>query len=167
MRWQEGADRELRFFEIQRDLAAAIREAALARGPSGKRLSHQRRIPGRVLEKARKILASAEPSIARAKTFAELHDIIESSIRPLPGVGELMVYDTALRIGAKLGLSPDDVYVHAGTRVGARALGFRGSRKTISPAELPRPLRALRPREIEDVLCIYKSQLTRLLAHGG
>jgi hypothetical protein len=70
-------------------------------------------------------------------------------IRPIPGIGELAVYDTALRIGARLGLEPAKVYLHAGTRAGAKALGLAYGGRTIELAELPAdygPLPAERSR---------------------
>ena len=67
-----------------------------------------------------------------------------------------MVYDTALRIGAKLGVEPKTVYLHRGTRSGAKALGIETNRPFIEVHEFPRQLRSLRPRELEDCLCIYK-----------
>jgi hypothetical protein len=73
-----------------------------------------------------------------------------------------MVYDTSLRIGAKLGFEPKHVYLHAGTRVGARALGLDTSASYLRASELPAPLRALRPHEIEDALCIFKRQFKHL-----
>jgi hypothetical protein len=51
------------------------------------------------------------------------------------------------------------VYLHAGTRDGAEVLGFGRRRRTIELHELPAPLRGLSAREIEDLLCIYKSWL--------
>lgn len=71
-----------------------------------------------------------------------------------------MVYDTALRIGAKLDLEPEVVYLHRGTRSGMGALGLNISRPFIELHELPRELRSLRPHEIEDCVCIYKSELS-------
>jgi hypothetical protein len=60
----------------------------------------------------------------------------------VPGIGELYVYDTALRIGAKLGVFPEKVYLHAGARIGVRNLG-RDARKTaLRIASLPRPAQA-------------------------
>jgi hypothetical protein len=92
-------------------------------------------------------------------SFEQLHELVHRTVEPISGLGELYVYDTALRIGAKLGLSPKVVYLHAGTRKGAKNLGFKPSRDTISIAALPRALRTLEPREIEDLLCIYKGSL--------
>jgi hypothetical protein len=47
---------EMRFFEIQRSPSAAIRKAAVCQRPSGKRHSHQRRIPGPLLEQVEAML---------------------------------------------------------------------------------------------------------------
>lgn len=158
-RFRGGADRELRFYKMQRTLADAIRQAALSRTPSGKRHPHQCRIPGRVLEAAERHLQAAAARIRRAKSFAELHDIVEAEIGSLRGIGELAVYDTAHRIGAYLGLEPEAVYLHAGTRVGARALDLAGD--VVALGALPPALRRLSAAEIEDCLCIYKSALQR------
>jgi hypothetical protein len=75
-------------------------------------------------------------------------------------MGELVVYDTALRIGARFGLEPEKVYVHRGTRDGVRKLGLDARRETIEMDELPAPIRRLTPREAEDFLCIYKDTLS-------
>jgi len=77
-------------------------------------------------------------------------------------VGELTVYDVSLRVGARFGLAPAEVYLHRGTREGAVALGLNGRRNTIRVDELPVEFRVLQPRELEDLLCIYKEQLKRL-----
>ena len=78
------------------------------------------------------------------------------------GIGELAVYDIACRIGAFLGLSPERVYLHAGTREGARALGLRGA--SVRKMDLPRAFGRLSPGEIEDCLCIYNADIRRLTA---
>lgn len=84
-----------------------------------------------------------------------------SAIGVLHGIGELTVYDTALRIGAKLGLLPKKVYLHAGTRAGARALGLNWKATSLAVRELPSELLTLTPHEIEDCLCIFKDKLKR------
>jgi hypothetical protein len=52
------------------------------------------------------------------------------------------------------------VYLHAGTRRGARALGLDHGSDSVSPNQLPPALRRLQPHEVEDVLCIYKDWLS-------
>ena len=61
---------------------------------------------------------------------------------------------------------PDRVYLHSGTREGARALGLAAERSFLPMDELPPELRRLKPREVEDLLCIYKGELKRLTRQG-
>jgi hypothetical protein len=141
----------------QRDLATIVRTAALSKLPDGRRHPHQRRIPGRVLQQAANALVKATFAAA---TFEDLHETVRKTIGPIRGIGELAVYDIACRIGTDLGWTPDRVYLHAGTREGARALGLGGA--TLSKSELPKEFHRLSPAEIEDCLCIYKDDLRRL-----
>ncbi len=156
-RHRERARRELRYYMIQGSLEGAIREAALSLLPSGKRHPHQRRIPLRVLQSAERRLQGIAGQLKAAQSFVELHRLIERHIRPIRGIGDLAVYDIAHRIGAYLRREPEAVYLHAGTREGARALSLGG--KTIDVRELPASLRKLSAAEIEDCLCIYKDAL--------
>jgi hypothetical protein len=73
----------------------------------------------------------------------------------------LIVYDTSTRIGGFLRLKPARVYLHAGTRQGAAALGF-GNREWLLPQDLPRAFGKLRPDEIEDCLCIFKREIAAI-----
>jgi len=122
----------------------------------GAKLSHQRRIPETSLSEARDRLLENLAALRASKTFDELHDSIEAMIRPIRKIGELAVYDITLRIGARFGIEPDKVYLHRGTRDGAKALGLEFRKSALELGELPKPLRVLTAREIEDVLCIYK-----------
>ncbi len=153
------AEQEQRWFSTQATLQETVTRAALAVSSSGKRLSHQRRIPQSVLAESRRRLVASLPALSLAKSFEVLHETVAAQIGRIPGIGELTIYDTALRIGAKLQLEPTVVFLHAGTRDGARRLGLPVSRAFIPVSEFPRAFQALKPREIEDVLCIYKSEL--------
>lgn len=156
---RHNAAQEHRWFSLQPTLEKAIRIAALALSPIGKRLSHQRRIPGAVLEQARAVLLANIEHLRSITNFDDLHAKIEDITREIAGIGELYVYDTALRIGAKLGLKPLHVYVHAGVRQGIRNLGFDPGLARVPIHDLPSQLQTLQPYEIEDVLCIYKDQI--------
>ena len=150
--------RELEGFAKEPTVEAAVSRAGLAERFNGKRwvrYDHQRRIPRDVLKLARKKLLAA--SLPGCSSFHELFRAVESAIRSIPGIGELMVYDTALRIGARLGLEPDRIYIHSGTRVGARRLGLDARAPWIDPHDLPPQLRDLPPWQVEDILCIYKT----------
>ena len=104
------------------------------------------------------VLLAHKRQLRKAESFDKVFQLVETALEDVFGVGELYVYDTSLRRGAKLGLFPTKVYLHAGTRVGARALGFDQKAKTLSRSVLPPALRALEPHEIEDMLCIFKDK---------
>ena len=149
--------RELRYFRDLRTFEEALTQAGLAQRPDEKRWSHQRRIPRAVLEQATRRLHQAQ--LRSARSFADLIARVNAVVRSVRGIGELYVYDTALRLGAHLRLLPREVYLHTGARRGARALGLDHRAKSLAPAKLPAALQLLRPYEIEDVLCIYEDWL--------
>jgi len=151
--------RELRYFRSLQSLDDAIAKAGLARRPDGKRWSHQRRIPSAALDAATRRLRQAH--LQSARSFADLIERVDTAVRLVRGIGELYVYDTALRLGAHLRLLPHAVYLHAGTRRGARALGLDHRSDSIAPSQLPAAFQRLRPHEVEDVLCIYKDWLRK------
>ena len=166
---QKKAEKEQRWFAIQPNLEEAIRQAALARSPKGKRLSHQRRIPNAVLTESYRQLLDSLATLREAQSFEALHALVASRIGGIKGIGELTTYDTALRIGAFLRLEPNVVFMHSGTRTGAKRLCLDASRDFLTVDELPPAFRALRPRQIEDVLCIYKDHFgqTKSVRPGG
>jgi hypothetical protein len=152
------AEDELHWFIQARSLAEVISRAALAIDSRGKRFAHQRRIPSSALREARAALLREQSKIQACRDFDELLTTITHTLDDVFGLCELFCYDTAFRIGGYLRLYPEKVYLHSGTREGARALGLRvGLRKAIDVAELPDELGGLPPHEIEDILCIYKA----------
>jgi hypothetical protein len=155
--YRDRARAEIRFFEIQRGPSAAIRKAALCELPSGKRHPHQRRIPGALLEQVEARLQGIGRKLAKTADFAALHRAVDDQIGGIKGVGALTVYDIAHRIGAHFGKAPGLVYLHAGTRTGARAFNIGGD--SFDPKILPKAFSRLAPSEIEDCLCIYKDEL--------
>ena len=168
--FRSGSQREKKSFENLPDLRSAIRKAALCESFDGKRHSHQRRIPRLVLELAESKLQAAFNRLQRAIDFEALHKYISDEIWSIRGIGDLTVYDIAQRIGAFRKLSPRYVYLHAGTKEGASALGLSGER--ILPSDLPLAFSQLTPSEIEDCLCLFKAQLAggdswRSLASGS
>lgn len=147
---------ELNWFRQQPTLGAAIEYAALAIDHKGKRYNHQRRLKKVNLERSRELLSANEKLLRQCKNFDELKTLIHGLLESVDGVGELYIYDTAFRLGAKLNLLPMKVYLHAGTRDGAEILGFDRKFEALEVDQLPAELRELKPYEIEDVLCIYK-----------
>jgi hypothetical protein len=155
--YRDNARAERRFFEIQRSPSAAIRKAALCELPSGKRHPHQRRIPRDLLEQVEGRLQRIGRKLAKAVDFAGLHGLVEAEIGSIKGIGALTVYDIAHRIGTHFGKAPQLVYLHAGTRMGARAFNISGD--SFDPKMLPNAFSRLASSEIEDCLCIYKDEL--------
>jgi hypothetical protein len=150
---------ELNWFRRQPSLEAAINVAARAVDDRGKRFSHQYRIKRRAIQEANRLLLERHDELQRCKSFHELWQRVRRILEPVPGLGELYIYDTSLRVGAYLNLLPDRVYLHAGTRTGAKAFGIVSrNEEWIEVAELPGILRELPPHEVEDILCIYKDK---------
>jgi hypothetical protein len=160
-------DAELEYFSSPPKLRAAIRIAALAINEDGKRHPHQRRIPGDTLEHFRRALTRKRKALRSSKTFSELMQISEKVAEGFWKNSKLTVYDTTLRIGAYLGIQPDRIYLHAGARKGAMALGFKGSLLFLKRSQLPKEFRKLKPYELEHCLCIYKNHLKRSKLKGG
>jgi hypothetical protein len=95
--------------------------------------------------------------IQSTTSSAKLHTLIEESItRSRKRLDEMYRYDTALRIAAKLNRMPAAVFLHAGTRAGAKALGLDVTGRSLLKSQLPDEFRDLECHQIEDVLCIYK-----------
>lgn len=157
--FRPAAEREIAFYAEQPDLSAVIEVAAKSEDPRGKRHSHQRRIPGAVLNEASRQLLKHKDILASAQDFDDLHARVEGLIRPIRGIGDLAIYDIARRIASFLHLEPEHVYLHAGTCQGAKAIGLHGKR--IAREQLPIGFEDLTAAEIEDLLCIYKDTLTR------
>jgi hypothetical protein len=158
-RFRPGAAAELQDYRDLNSLEAAISRAALGVDPQGRKHPHQRRIERAALQESKRRLLGHASALKDANSFHQLWQFIGREIGPIGRIGPLAVYDTALRIGAYLSLEPDKVYLHAGTRHGAKALGLQARREWLEMPDLPNALKALSAREAEDFLCIYKAAL--------
>ena len=118
--------------------------------------SHQCCLAKKALNKGYEHLKCKKQEIEEIKNFDILYNIIREIAEDTDGLGELYSYDTALRIGRTLGIKPDYVYLHAGTRKGAKRLGLNHKADKLSMKESPECLRSALPEEIEDFLCLYK-----------
>jgi hypothetical protein len=164
---------EMRIFGNPRQtLAEAIHRACRSQIPKNrsrglKRHPHQplRAMSDEALAEAAARLQAIEVEIAAASDFAALHGLVEAAIANISGIGELAVYDIAHRVGAYRGLHPEEIYLHAGTREGAKALGLPANRESLPITSLPAGLRSLSAEEAEDLLCIYRKTLARI--HGA
>ena len=154
-----GALSELNFFRTMPSLKLAGHHAAYAINHRNKRFGHQCRITRAALAKSAALIGAASAKLRACASFEELHEFLKNKVGAVGGIGELYLYDTTLRLGAYLGLSPKHVYMHTGTRIGARALGLDVSRHAIPFEEFPPALQSLSASELEDFLCIYKARL--------
>jgi len=151
-------DQQVAWFQGQPSLRAAIDLAARCRDAKGRRFRHQSRIRRVAIRESEIALLVAEQELAATKSFDEVFAIVREQLQGIAGIGELYRYDAAFRIGSYLRLMPSRVYLHAGTRVGARALGLDYRNDSLDMSELPAPLRQRQPHEVEDILCIYKDR---------
>jgi hypothetical protein len=147
---------ELDSFEAEPTLEAAARRAGRTVLADGRRDPHHTRRPQELLDRAAVRLVERLTSLDAATNFARLLEAVRAAVGHFDGLGELYLYDTALRIGAKKGTLPTRVYLHAGTRAGAQRLGLDiDGRKALDRSDLPLALQELEFYEVEDVLCIY------------
>ncbi|CAI4031707.1 Exodeoxyribonuclease V beta chain [Nitrospira tepida] len=161
-RYRDRANNELASFQMLNSLDEAVERAARAEVDGGRKHDHQWRIPEAVLARAGKELLAKRAQIRKCTGFDSLIELVETTAGSIRGFGELAIYDTAVRIGARLGMEPEFVYLHRGTRKGAKALGLASGGKYLKVGELPAEFTKLRPHEIEDCLCIYAKELARL-----
>lgn len=155
----ENPDTWINYTVEQTDICSAIKVAAKSENKEGIRNNHQKRLKKKAINDFIEELTKKALEIKKAKNFNSLIQIVESC--KVKGIGELACYDTANRIGCKIGVYPDKIYLHAGTKKGAEKLfGKKLSKRFIEKSELPEPFKSseLDCAELEDVLCIYKAR---------
>jgi hypothetical protein len=150
------------FYRAQPRLSEAIRVAAMAVLPDGVMDNHQHRVGRRRCAKAAARLLARAGQIEACTTFHDLLKVVTEVTEPVDRFGPLACYDTSIRIGAFLNLRPDRVYLHCGTKEGAKALGLDVRGDYLEITTLPRELRSLAPEDIENLLCLCKVNLRRL-----
>jgi len=159
-KWRkENPDNWIEHTISQCDLDSAISVAVFSINANGKRNPHQRRLKSDSLQLFNETLKKRINDISKCSNFSELIFIMENC--KVKGIGELACYDVAIRIGCYLGLQPDFVYLHAGTRKGLQNLMKNKVKiKFIKKEDLPEPFKSsdLTCHEIEDILCIYKDK---------
>jgi len=164
-------ERELSWFRHQASLEETLKVAGRAENCHSKRYQHQRRITRIAIALATETLMELHDRLQQSPSFHELWLLLRAHLKPIRGIGELYIYDTAVRIGAYLNRVPERVYLHAGTRVGARRFGLlpprEAQRNWLKREELPSILRTLPPSHVENLLCIYKHRWTGICKTGA
>jgi hypothetical protein len=153
---EENPDLHIEFCKNQKTLAKAIIVAAQSINWNNRIHNHQKRVGRRTLNEFAEHLCTFKRQIAKAKNFDDLYGIVEGA--RIEGIGRLVIYDTAHRIGFFRNIFPEKIYLHSGTRKGAKNLLHKLPRKEyLYPNELPISLQRpdLQPWELEDILCIY------------
>jgi len=102
-------------------------------------------------------MQQSQSELLFCRNFEKLHEIVRECA--VSGFAALCVYDTALRLGAYLGIGPKYVYLHRGTTKGATMLGLDVSGEFIRIQELPKELQNMQADDVENFLCIYKDEL--------
>lgn len=128
---------------------------------------HLSRLRKDSLKKAEKKLLKSENEFRESKNFDEIFNAIQNKIeKEINGIGKMYTYDTALAIGRKLNKLPEFIYLHKGTRKGAKLLKItlkRGIKYISKDIEgMPTEFRVFEPYEIEDILCIYKKDIENI-----
>lgn len=162
--WRKAnPDKHILHCARQENLSSAIMVAARSVDIYGKIHNHQRRLGKSILNEFAVMLCQAEAELSKAQSFDEIFAII--SRYRFKKIGNLTIYDTSIRIGEYLKFYPTKVYLHAGTRVGAKYIfGHLKGRNVIEVNEFPSVIRNadLTAGDIEDILCIYKNELKHL-----
>src|SRR5205809_4999136 len=81
------------WFRRQPSLAVAVKLAGLAENEKGRRYRHQYRISRSRLEEASDRLLSEMSLLRKARSFHDLHQMVNSFVGDIRGLGELYVYD--------------------------------------------------------------------------
>ncbi len=155
--YRERASQTLQYYAQQPSLSDAVEKA------TDKRHIHQKRIPIKSLRQANSRLQLIVQEMSRCCSFTDLYQLVDREINSIARIGDLTVYDIAHRIGAKLGLAPKFVYLHAGTSEGAAYLDLRSPNGTLLCSALPNAFHRLSPAEIEDCLCICKDSIKKIM----
>lgn len=162
LNYSKEPDSWIEFSKSQKNLTNAIKVSCLNLDHEGKLHPHQYRLNKISTEKFYSQCLSNLSSFKKIKTFHELMELLDRL--KVTGIGELAVYDTATRIGAYLNIFPDRVYLHRGTREGAKKLLGSITKPYLLKSDLPKEFQSknITYSEIEDILCIYKDNFTEV-----
>lgn len=156
-------DRMIKYYQ-QASFDEALESATFSQTPDEddnlKMDTHQNRVGYKKSEEAKPYIEVRVERISNAKSWNELFTIAEEIRNSVYELGHLWSYDFALRVGANLGLYPDEVFLHRGAKEGARRLlhkpriSSRSLPLTDFPDELVKALK--HPYVIEGFLCCRK-----------
>lgn len=131
-----------------------VSKAALSTNANGKMFPHQYRVGKTKTELAANKLLQFEAEVLSAQSFEDIFKYTEEVRKMRIGVGHLWSYDTALHIGFKLGLLPNDVYIQSGVKRGLCQFYKKTKLKRKIDKSFFIGLESLEPYEIENFLCV-------------
>lgn len=117
---------------------------------------HQYSISAKALNDLGNLLALRATEFEKQRSFEVIVSMIEEESKKVYRTGALVIYDTALRIGARLNLWPNYVYLHAGALTGAQR--FLNIKKLDRHIPIPSEFTelGLDGADAEAIFCIYK-----------
>jgi hypothetical protein len=161
---KRSLESELNYLKKCKTLIEVIERSTKALKSNGQKSEHQKRIKNKTLQTMSEKLQQREKDFKKSKDFEEIMKIVEEE--KMSGFGKLAIYDTSLKIGARLNIRPKYIYLHAGTKKGVRSLGISVKKKDkIHFEELPIVFKdaiqdgSLTEMHLEDLFCIYKERL--------
>lgn len=141
-------------------VAEALVRAVRSIRPNGKMHNHQSKVSKSLPKFEYRLMRSVDALARECENFNQLYWAINSM--RTEGIGPMTVYDVSVRFGAKLGLIPEKIYIHAGTKAGLQALGIETKDDSVPMELLPYPLRHRVPDVVEDFLCTYRLAFEKL-----
>jgi hypothetical protein len=106
-----GLREELEFFRKLPSIVLVIHHVAMATDSCDRCFDHQSRILRVARPKAKAILPAYIAKLNACKSFEALHSQLRQALSPVRGLGELYIYDAALRLGVYLRLAPNLIYL--------------------------------------------------------
>ena len=105
--------------------------------------------------------------VIKSKDFGALYNFIKKY--KVPKFEGQDIYDAALRIGMKYGISPAEVYLYGSSFIGLKTLESKGivkedlsTKKTVAVNELPECFSDMKAMYIEDFLSMKKVDIMRM-----
>lgn len=119
----------------------------------------------KLLEELAAKLEALRPRLKRCKEFHSLYQLVQGVAESVGGLGPLSIYDTSLRLGSNLTISPEKIYLHSGTLAGYKILVNEKVEEEFVNRNVFRSiplLGSMEPKYIEDILCIYKKTFAKM-----
>lgn len=120
-----------------------------------------------VLSRMAIALTFKEQKLSEAKSFDDVYKIVKSC--KVTGFSKLSIYDAVVRISAYLGFKPTQVFLHAGTRIGAKYLEEKGllgenlsQKDTLPLSDFPLSVQRLDALQLENFLCSFKDEINKI-----